>query len=81
MIRLSKRAKRGTEYHEAFHRILELLIPDKQREKAYKEYRKKFGQDLSDNDITEKAADEFWWYKENKPMRFKLSWNLKNMYD
>ena len=81
MIRLSKRAKRGTEYHEAFHRILELLIPDKQREKAYKEYRKKFGQDLSDNDITEKAADEFWWYKENKPMRFKFSWNLKNMYD
>jgi len=43
MIKLSKKARRGTEYHEAFHRVLELLISDKQREKAYREYRKKYG--------------------------------------
>lgn len=77
-IKLSHKARRGTEYHEAFHRVLELLIDEKLRNKAYKQYRKKFGKNLTDQEIAERAADEFWWYKENKPIK-KWSWNFKEL--
>ena len=78
MIKLSRMAKRGTEYHEAFHRVLELLVDEKTRNKAYKKYRAKFGKNLTDIEIAERAADEFWWFKDNKPAR-KFSWNLLEM--
>jgi len=61
--------------------VLELLISDKQRERAYKAYRKKFGKNLSDVEVAEKAADDFWWYKENKPNRFKFEFSIKGMLD
>ena len=80
MIRISKMAKRGTEYHEAFHRVLELLVSEKTRQRAYKAYRRKFGKDLTDIQIAERAADEFWWFKENKPIK-KFSFNLKELID
>ena len=35
---LSSQAVHGTEYHEAFHRIVELLLPSKVRDKIYKLY-------------------------------------------
>ena len=79
MIRLSKRAKRGTEYHEAFHRVLELLVDTDTREKAYKSYRKRFGQNLTDLQVAERAADEFWWFMENKP-KYKFSDGLLKLF-
>jgi hypothetical protein len=39
-IKLSKYARRGTEYHEAFHIVTEMLLSDKEREKVYKAYAK-----------------------------------------
>ena len=36
---LSRRADAGVEYHEAFHRVVELLLTDKQRAKVYAAYR------------------------------------------
>ena len=80
MIRISRMAKRGTEYHEAFHRVLELLVSDRTRERAYAAYRKKFGKDLTDIQIAERAADEFWWFKENRPAK-KFSFNFKELID
>jgi hypothetical protein len=34
-ITLSKHAPEGAQYHEAFHRILELLVGEKRRKKIY----------------------------------------------
>jgi hypothetical protein len=88
MFRYSRLAKNGTEWHECFHRILEFLVDEKTRKNAYKRYRRKFGQSLTDKEITEKAANEFWWFVENRPT---ISWrgvfskdvlqNLKHWYD
>jgi hypothetical protein len=38
-IELSDRLPKGTEFHEAFHKILEVLIPNKQRIKMYELYK------------------------------------------
>ena len=38
---LSKFADEGTEYHEAFHRIAEILIPKRLHDKLYKEFRER----------------------------------------
>ena len=77
-MKFSRKAKKGVEYHEAFHRILELLVDTKTREKAYARYRKKYGENLTDRQIAEKAADEFWWYKKNAPTKM-WSWNFKEL--
>lgn len=70
MIKLSRLAPKGTEYHEAFHFILELLVDEKDRQKAYARYRKKYGKDKTDKEIAEFAADEFQWFMQNKPGKF-----------
>jgi len=36
---LSRKAESGVEYHEAFHRVVELLLTSKQRDKVYSAYR------------------------------------------
>lgn len=77
-IKMSRKSARGTEYHEAFHRVLELLVSEKVRDRAYKSYRRKFGKNLTDLEIAEIAADEFWWFKENKPIK-KWSWNFREL--
>lgn len=88
MIRLSKYARRGTEYHEVFHIVVELLLTDKERNAVYKAYAKakhiKFPQDgkLDTNTwkiITEGLADEFMLYMMDRPT-IKLTWNLKNLW-
>lgn len=78
LIKLSRQAKRGVEYHETFHIVLELLVPKYIRNLAYSKYRKKFGKDLTDREIAEKAADDFWWYKENTP-GFHITFGFKQM--
>mgnify|MGYP006873074645 CR=1 FL=1 len=80
MLRFSRKAKKGTEYHEAFHKVLELLVSEKTRNRAYKAYRRKFGSNLNDEEIAERAADEFWWYKENMPIK-KFSWHFGELLD
>lgn len=58
-ITLSTYAPVGTEYHEAWHRISNLLMEDKQREKLFNRMRKKYGKDLSDVEIDEILAERF----------------------
>jgi len=58
-IYLNDHMAEGTEYHEAFHRILELLTSDKRRQVTYDAYRQKYGARLSDRDVAEGLADLF----------------------
>ena len=58
-ITLSTYAPVGIEYHEAWHRISNLLMEDKQREKLFNRMRKKYGKELSDVEIDEILAERF----------------------
>lgn len=64
---LYDRIPKGGEYHEAFHRIFEILMPNSIRKSLYEEYRTKYnesfkqeyGRDLTDKDISENFAELF----------------------
>lgn len=64
-IELSTLAPERTEFHEAFHRVLELLVPQKDRERVYSQIAKKYDIDThahtneSYRQIAEIAADGF----------------------
>ena len=81
--KLSDRLTEGTELHEAFHRIFEILIPNKRRQKLYDIYREKHnqqfkranGRNLTDRDISEDFAEMFRLWVMNK-QEVKLHWNL-----
>ena len=67
-------APQGTVYHEAFHKIVELLLGDKTRKTLYKAYARKmhikYKDDadlLSNKQIREGLAEEFRYYMENRP--------------
>lgn len=55
-IKVSEQAPEGVQYHEAWHRVSQLLIDSKYRDKIYKKYRE---QGLNDKQIDEKLADQF----------------------
>ena len=55
-IKISEQAPEGVQYHEAWHRVSQLLIDPKHRDKIYKKYRE---QGLNDRRIDEKLADQF----------------------
>lgn len=76
-ILLSRMAEAGVEYHEAFHRVMELLFTPEQRQKAYDKFRnaKDGRQNLTDKQIAEIFADEFMYYAMNQPT-VKLHWNI-----
>ena len=82
-IELSDRLPKGTEFHEAFHKILEVLIPNKQRIKMYElyknthneQFKKANGRDLTDRDISEDLAEMFRLWMLNK-QEVKLHWNI-----
>ena len=58
-ILLSTEAPVGTEYHEAWHRVSQLLISDKERRKLYANYNKKHNSNLSDTEIDEILAEQY----------------------
>lgn len=49
----------GVEYHEAWHRVSQLLIDDKSRRKIYNRYNRKNKQQLNDSQIDEVFAEQF----------------------
>ncbi len=69
-IALSELAPEGTEYHEAWHRVSNLLINEKKREAIFSRARKKYGRDLSDVQIDEILAEDF--------KEFMLDDNIRN---
>lgn len=71
---LSKFADEGTEYHEAFHRIAEILIPKRLHDKLYKEFRDRHSNTIfTDEQVAEELAEGFRTFMLNKP---RLHWSL-----
>ena len=58
-ILLSELAPEGAEYHEAWHRVSQLLISPKKRDRLYKQYRKKHNSTQTDQQIDEMMAEYF----------------------
>lgn len=66
IIRICERAEEGTEYHEAFHRVSLLLLPNMIRKQLYKgikralkrKYGSKFAEEATDKQIEEFGANE-----------------------
>jgi len=78
---LSRFAEEGTEYHEAFHRILEIVAPSKLRTAVYKAYKsnKVGAKTKTDAEIAELLADEFMYFVMNKPT-FKFPHSIKEAF-
>ena len=67
-IALSRMGERGVEWHEAFHRVLEILASDIVRNRIYKAYQKMVGDSsLTEKQIGEQLADHFMMYAMNRP--------------
>ena len=80
---LSSQAVQGTEYHESFHRVVELMMPAKDREKLYKIYVNQHPQLklAATNQIGEHMAESFRiWMTEYKPDSFKFTWNIIKLF-
>lgn len=65
MITIAKEAPQSVKYHEAFHRIMELILPQNVRERFYEMYRKQNGRNLTDRQVAEGLADMFTSYGVN----------------
>lgn len=72
-IELSKCAPKSAAYHEAFHKIFELLIPEKTRDILYSKYRDRH-KGVSDRQIAEAFADMFMEYMDNRRDSDKSKW-------
>ena len=58
MIYIGNRVVDGVQYHEAFHRVLELLLRPSERQKIYDWYKRREGNDkMSDTEIAEGLAN------------------------
>lgn len=90
-ITLSKRAPQGAQYHEAFHRILELLVGEKRRQKIYKRYEEHFGKafershgrKLTERDIAEGLAEMFRSFMNDRDhihIKWNNFWKLKTIF-
>lgn len=79
-ILLSEQAPIGTEYHEAWHRVSQLLIDPKRRDNIYRFYRKK---GLTDTQIDEKLAEQFrdFMLNESSSYRFDTKNWFRRIYD
>lgn len=79
---LSRLAEAGTEYHETFHRVMELLFSPSARRKLHQHYIKRYnnGQQLSEKETGERLADMFMSFINNLPDVY-LSWNVRKMFD
>ena len=80
-ITLSELAPEGTQYHEAWHRVSQLLISPKQRNKILKRYTK---QGLTEKQADEMLAEEFrsfmLYADSKKDTKFKFEFDSKNWF-
>ena len=65
-ITIANTAVPGIQYHEAFHRVLELLEDKDNRKAIYKRYKSIHGNNLSDRDVAEGLADMYMEYRLSK---------------
>lgn len=78
---LSRQAEAGVEYHEAFHRILEIVCPKRLRKLVYNAYKsnKPNAKNKTERELAELIADDFMYYAMNKPT-FKLPHSVREAY-
>lgn len=82
---LSKYAENGVEFHEAFHGVVEILLPDKLRKKLYEHYKDHYlnGAITDRTIIAEGLADLYYDFKIGTP-EVHFTWNIlklfKNIY-
>lgn len=64
---LSYGAENGVQYHEAFHRVVELAMPKDERDKLYNLYKTKYAKNtnLKDKDVAEGLADMYFNYSKH----------------
>ena len=60
-IALAENAENGTDFHEAFHAAVELLMDESERKDLYSYYRNKYG-NKSEREVSEDLADKFFNY-------------------
>lgn len=77
LIRISTYAPKSVMYHEAFHKIIELILPNAEREALYKAYREKHGKNMSERAVAEALADLFVDYMQNKKAFREAKWYNK----
>ena len=78
-ITLSTLANEGTEYHEAWHRVSNLLISQKSRDNIYNRFRKiNHKVELSDSNIDEAYAEQFRSFMLNSGS--KIDYDTKNWF-
>lgn len=77
-IDLSRVAEEGDEFHEAFHRVVELLFPESVRKRVYAEYRRVKGKELTDHEVREGLSEEFKYFGMNIPT-FKMSYLFRHL--
>lgn len=72
-IDLSTHAPKSAAYHEAFHKIFELLVPEDTRDKLYERFRSRH-KNATDRQIAEEFADLFTRYMANRRDSDKSKW-------
>lgn len=66
MVYIGNRVVDGVQYHEAFHRVLELLLRPSERQKIYDWYKSREGNDkMSDTEIAEGLANLYMYAQNN----------------
>lgn len=66
-LELSKNAPETAPFHEAFHRVLELLLSPRERESFYAAYRDRYNaSDATEREVAEGLADMFTDYMQHK---------------
>lgn len=80
-ITLSLAAENNVEFHEAFHGVVEILLPDRLRDRLYKHYVEKYANDrkLDNVAIAEGLADLYYEFKQNSP-EIRLTWNIAKLF-
>lgn len=76
---LSRLAPSGTGFHEAFHRMTNLLVDDRKREQIYKAARRRLNRPtITDVQLDEILADEYAAFMLDEGI--KLDYNTKNLF-
>lgn len=78
---LSDYAENGVEFHEAFHAVVEILLPKFARERLYEHYKKHYlnNKKVKNTVIAEGLADLYYDFKTNNP-EVKFTWNILKLF-
>lgn len=77
LIQICTSAPFSAAYHEAFHKIIELILSDSERNAIYDAYRSHNGEKLSERAVAEGLADMFVDYMSNKREYKNAKWYKK----